>query len=217
MKLNRVQRDLQRVYDLETPHRVEDFLLHDQQIARALHRDFRADVPEQLLIGAFEDACGMSLYLDPTLMQSLADDSPHRELHERNLAAFLVAVEGVSHFLHTAWSALHDRRVTQLELELIAEIDKYLLGLQYVARQRGNVDPAGWHRIVFGKTTVRADLEPEQSERYRTAHRLAARFCTMLAEQYDLAPPERAALAHLRRFCRWPRLTKMAAIDRHRR
>ncbi len=52
--------------------------------------------------------------------------SPLVRLNESNVADYWTALEGVSHFHYFAWNAGHDKPVTLLELELQAEIDKYV-------------------------------------------------------------------------------------------
>ena len=43
------------------------------------------------------------------------------------MECFCLALEGVSHFLYLIWNASFDRSVTLLEMELQAEIDKFVM------------------------------------------------------------------------------------------
>jgi hypothetical protein len=85
----------------------------------------------------------LGLYLAPGLLDRLRQDDPLRRLHDGNLADLCLLIEGVSHFLGVAWHATQERPVTCLELELQAEIDKYVLALLLAARQRRGRVPRG--------------------------------------------------------------------------
>ncbi len=45
------------------------------------------------------------------------------------------ALEGVSHFVYLAWNAGHDKPVSLLELEMQAEVDKYVGSYWLMRRQ----------------------------------------------------------------------------------
>ena len=47
-------------------------------------------------------------------------------LDGENLADFWSALEGVSHFTYYAWNAARDKSVSLFELELQAEVDKFV-------------------------------------------------------------------------------------------
>ena len=70
----------------------------------------------------------MALYIDAAVLERLARRDPFDALTHENLADYLTAAEGVSHFVYVAWNTGHDKPVTLLELELQAEVDKYVLG-----------------------------------------------------------------------------------------
>ena len=47
-------------------------------------------------------------------------------LNENNVADYWTALEGVSHFTYYAWNAARDKPVSLFELELQAEVDKFV-------------------------------------------------------------------------------------------
>jgi hypothetical protein len=85
---------------------------------------------------------------------------------------------------------------TQLELELQAEVDKFVL-FAFGAGGDGNLDARGLHRRLYANVTYLHGPGTEQGERYRLANELAARLAARLLER-DAAD----ARAILRRFYR---------------
>src|SRR5690606_12241291 len=81
---------------------------------------------EQLLVVEAEGEMNIALYLEPAVIANLSTHDPSRRLGDHNLGDFLLAVEGVSHFIYTVCCARAERPVSQLELELQAEVDKYV-------------------------------------------------------------------------------------------
>ncbi|MBL8717072.1 MAG: hypothetical protein JNL79_13810 [Myxococcales bacterium] len=86
-------------------------------------------------------------------------------------------VEGVSHFLLVCERARADRSTTQLELELQAEVDKWLV-LSNAARLPPDAD-GELRDALFEDVTFVSD-----DERYRTANAFAARFTHRLSRSH---------------------------------
>ena len=128
---------------------------------------------------------GVALYLDPEVLRRLEHADPHRALTEHNLADYCTALEGVSHFVYSTWRLERDLPVSLLELETQAEVDKYAVTVFFLARQTGAmVYPAQVHARLFDRVRFDARLEPDEYERYRTAHRCAARYCRRLERRF---------------------------------
>ena len=83
----------------------------------------RRSPTEKLLLSEEADELHLALYLDAGLLERLAERDPLEELGPGNLEDFCKVLEGLSHFNYLTWNAT-DRRVTMLELELQAEVDK---------------------------------------------------------------------------------------------
>lgn len=212
VQLNALQLQLEQIYDLSTPHRVEDFLLVDPGMAGWLCNTNQA-VEEQLLVRENEDGLEVSLFLRETLLARLSDDDPTITLHTGNLADFCLAVEGVSHFLHLVWNAGHDRSVTRLELELLSEIDKFVTATALACQQTGSTHSLALWRALFRTCRFRNDLEPECRQRYYEANRLAALYCDTLQGRFELAPGDPGLHRELRRFQRLPKSDKIHHIE----
>lgn len=87
--------------------------------------------------------------------------------------------EGVSHFVYVANRARQELPATQLELELQAEVDKFvLLVLEQLPYDRGEALTV--HSRLYERVRFLHEPGTELGERYRTANDLAARFVRRL-------------------------------------
>ncbi len=202
------------IYDLPTEYRVHDFLFTERERLPAALRTSPTD--EQVLVLEQGGDAAVGLYLAPELLERLRAANPLEALHGGNLADYWTALEGVSHFLCLAWHAGHDRAVSLLELELQAEIDKYVTSWWLLRRQCPATHPAGLRRLLFERTRIDPALALGRERLYREANRYAARFCRRLERELpDRQRRVRAeTLAGLRRFYRLNRQRKLEHIDR---
>jgi hypothetical protein len=163
----------------------------------------------------------MSLYLDPELLERLARADPLTCLHAGNLADCWTALEGVSHFMYLAWNANHDKPVSLLELEMQAEVDKYIASYWLLRQQWPQRFPAELRRVLFERTRVDPRLSRARARVYREASHYAEKFCRRLERTLARAPGGAAhasgaseVLAELRRFYRLTHARKRAHIER---
>ncbi|HWW19591.1 MAG TPA: hypothetical protein VNZ06_02190 [Steroidobacteraceae bacterium] len=215
MVLQPLQHLLSDIYDLPVQYRVDDFLFTERSALPAAVRESQTD--EQVLVLDEGDEAAVGLFLDPQLLARLAAANPVEALNSGNVADYWTALEGVSHFICLAWNAAHDRAVSVLELELQAEIDKYVGSWWLLREQDPERYPAELHRLLFERTHIDSRLAGDRAELYRQAHQYAARFCRRL-ERLLLAETVRRrheALCELRRFYRLSRERKMTHIQRH--
>jgi hypothetical protein len=203
----RVQRGLEALYRVETGVAVDDFVIDEAARARlCAGRRPR----EQLLLREDDGELLVALFLDDAALDNLARHDPSRALDDRNLGDFLLAVEGVSHFIYAIRCAQGDRPVTQLELELQAEVDKYVTCLLAIATEPAV--SAAIRRRLFVDCAYEDDLDADERARYRAANDNAHRYASWL-EQTFVAPrriPD--MLAEIRRFYRRGLAGKLAAI-----
>jgi len=212
--LKALQSLLAGIYDLPVAHDVSEFLLTDRN---RLPSGVRAkDSDEQVLVAEEGGTLWVSVYLEPAVLQRLASADPFEALHGGNIADYWTALEGVSHFVYLAWNASHDRPVTLLDLELQAEIDKYVSSLWLLREQNPHRFPVELHHVLFERTRVDTVLAGDRMELYRRASFYAERFCRRLAR--TLRPSgfnaHAAAIAELRRFYRLSREPKLQHIER---
>src|SRR5215470_19233391 len=175
MILRQLQELIGGIYDVNVNHDVYDFLVTDRERLPAGARNGGTD--EQLILAPQSDAVGVSLYLDPALLDRLKQADPMIRLNEENVADYWTALEGVSHFLYFAWNAGHDKPVTLLELELQAEIDKYVASYLLLKRQFPERFPAELMRLLFERTRIDPQLANGREHLYRAASRHAEKFC----------------------------------------
>jgi hypothetical protein len=137
-------------------------------------------------------------------------------LHDGNVADYWTALEGVSHFLYLAWNAGHDKPVSLLELEMQAEIDKYVASYWLMRRQFPDRFPGELLRLLFEKTRIDPRLARGREAMYREASRYAEKFCRRLEQSLRGArgDSEGEVLAELRRFYRLTNARKVAHIQR---
>ena len=100
---------------------------------------------------------------------------------EVSLDVLCQVVEGVSHFVYLADRIRQERRMTRLELELQAEVDKFVIvGFTALAHPDR---AAAWrlvNRLYEGVRFLHGP-DTEEGERYRIANDLAAKFCARFA------------------------------------
>jgi len=177
-----LQQWLQRVYEIEVEYDVMDFLITDRKLVMALQGgEARPDCPEKLLLRESPEEMAMSLYLSPEVLQALGDQDTAGSNHRTE--AFCQAVEGVSHFLYLAWRAGFERELTQFELELQAEIDKFigLVTLNQEADRSSGAELCSW---LFDRVSFESGLDNEHQERYEVANFYAGHYCRQLSHRY---------------------------------
>ena len=102
-----------------------------------------------------------------------------------------------------------------LELELQAEIDKYVTSWWLLREQDPARFPAELHRLLFERCRVDDTLAGARADMYREANRYAARFCHHMQQLLAAQSSRRQqALSELRRFYRLSRELKMTHIRR---
>lgn len=206
--LSRLQRGIEQLYRIDTNVDVDDFLID----ADARDRLGVARAPrEQLLVSQSEGSVEIGLFVDRASLDNLERNDPSRALGEHNLGDFLLAIEGVSHFVYLVWRAAADQPVSPLELELQAEVDKYVTCL--LTAEGDAEDAHRLHRRLFEQFAFEPDLDAVERRRYRVANSNAARYSASLQERYISRRRTSDMLAELRRFYRLPLAAKLAFIE----
>jgi hypothetical protein len=211
VQLQCLQHHLAVLYELDTLPNVEDFLTTDRQLISEL--DGSRPSKEKLLVQELGDELGVSLFLDPDVLQRLRDDDPIDRLHDGNIDDFWLALEGVSHFVYLSWKAGRGRQVSLLEMELQAEVDKYIVAVGLFGEQRQGKIPRHLHYCLFELPTFAADLDDNELERYHHANRYAGKYCLHLQSHFLEADRRRGLLSELRRFYRLAQPDKIHRIE----
>ena len=118
---------------------------------------------------------------------------------EGNLDPICQIIEGVSHFVYLADRAARKREATQLELELQAEVDKYVV----LAASLDGFDEVVSRKLrtqLYDEVTFAHEADTELGERYRVANDYARRFTARLERDYVSRARYGELHAELRRF-----------------
>ena len=159
-----IQRRLMAYYGLGSLPDVDGFVVACEELSR-----------ERLLVRHAGDTLELRLELPADMLQVAGPLS---------LDQLCQLVEGVSHFVLVAERGRHELPTTQLELELQAEIDKFIaLGVAAeTPLDAGRL--AELHGRLFDGARFLHAPDSERGERYRTAHRLAVRYLRRLFSRY---------------------------------
>jgi hypothetical protein len=187
-----VQRALERVYQLDRVVDVNAFVQPAQEGER-----------EALLVRESDDGTvEMALRL-PLLGQRELD------IGDRDLDPLCQIIEGVSHFVYLTGRAEGGRAATQLEMELQAEVDKYVvLAGALVSSQSssprafGLRSSARLRKRLYEAVSFEHAEGTELGDRYRIANHLAARFVWSLERRYLASGRFAEMRGELRRFYR---------------
>lgn len=210
-----LQRQLEQIYEVDIPHSVDDFLITDPEVLKAVQGSDDGDtseVEERLLVVQDGDSVDIALYLDNEIIDRLTADDPTSNLHDGNLADYCTAMEGVSHFLYLVWNARYERGVSLMELEMQAEIDKYVSMAFLFSQQGSGRVPSTLYRWLFEKPTFDTSLDRASLERYRDANYYASQYCARLEKRY-LSQNGRAGIVNdLRRLYRLTHRAKISCV-----
>lgn len=147
--VSRVAQALREYYRIEHEFDIRDFVREGAPGSR-----------EELVLRQRSEDLELCLVLPPR-----DDERPDDVDH------FLQVVEGVSHFLLVVERARVDRPTTQLELELQAEVDKFV-----VLAQDSDAHARHLHTRLYEQVRFIHAEGSEAGARYRLANSLAARF-----------------------------------------
>lgn len=211
--LSRLQRGLETLYRVETHLDVDAFVVDATARGEALMGGTPRRPREQLLIRhSYPDSVGLGLFIDGEALENLERHDPARGLHEANFSDFCLALEGVSHFVYVALRAAQDRGVSELELELQAEVDKFVSCVLLV-----DADGAGSTEVsrrLYDDVSYHDDLDGDEHDRYRTANDEARRYAGSLERRYLREQRVPDMLGELRTFYRLGLEEKLGHIAR---
>ena len=201
-----VQRRLESLYALEPESPVTDFLIAEEDAARYPGGGSRTLVKED------GGALSVGVVLEEGLCADLARDDPRVRLSGANLGPFCTLTEEVSHFLYVLFCARAERSVTQLELELQGEVDKYLTAVVFLSLQNEGAVSPRLRDLLFRRYRLAEGLSPERAERYRMASSLGERYCAHLEARFLRQSRLADLTREARRFYRLGQREKLEAI-----
>ncbi len=203
----RVQAALERLYQLPVGLDLAPFL-----------RRAEGDEREALLVRESDESMELSLRV-PELSQSRAFDLEDG----KSLDALCQLIEGVSHFVYLTNRAEAQRETTQLELEVQAEVDKYIVLSASVGEARETSGASGsrpFDRVarsqrvrerLFDRVTYVHHAHTDEGQRYRAANECARRFVRRLEREFIAHCRFGEMHTELRRFYRMGQADKLRA------
>ena len=172
----RVHQTLVGYYGLPAQPPVGDFI------------DYRRGVRERVLVREADDALEVRVEL------------PEEAEAPANLDVTCQLIEGVSHFMLIAERVRRRLPVTELELELQAEIDKFVLLAVARTQPLHPLATARLRRRLFDAPLFLHEEGEERGDRYRLANRIAGQLAAHIDVAYLRRRRARALRRRLRRF-----------------
>ena len=202
-----VQRRLEALYALDHQAPVTEFLIPVEHAG---------DYPgggSRTLVTQKGDDVSLGVVLEDSVRARLAAADPRVHLDRDNLDPFCVAAEEVSHFVYLFFCARAARQVTQLELELQGEVDKYLSSVFLLCLQNeGAVSPL-LRELLFRRYRLAAHVTDEEGRaRYHRASDLAYRYCGYLEARFLRRSQLQELTREARRFYRLGQRDKLERI-----
>ena len=185
MTISFFQEELEAIYGVRAP-RVVDYLI-DREGARASVGD-EPRAPEVLLVRESAEGLELGLFLDDAIVEATSAADPHDPRPLLTAASALprvaCAAEGVSHFVYLATRAAAGGRVSLLELEVQAEVDKFALLLLHLWRRGLRKLSPALRRRLYERVRYHAFLGEDALERYRLANRLGGGYARWLEDEF---------------------------------
>lgn len=213
MPLKHIQERLQDIYEIDTGYAVSDFVFTDENIKQCLDETGN-NVRETVYVQKRDDYLDISVYLHADVIDHLERDDPHAGLHSGNIDDFFLVAEGISHFIGLVWHGSYNRQVSLLELELQAEIDKFVLVNSFPDCHLSGEKTRQLHTLLFEAVEFHSDLNELEQKRYQDANFYAGKYCRALERTYLTKDDARLMLNELRRFYRLSLANKLHHINR---
>jgi hypothetical protein len=201
-----VQRRLEALYALEPHAPVTDFLIPEAAAGAYPGGGSRTLIQQE------GDEIAVAVVLEDEVGACLAESDPRLHLDRRNLGPFCTMTEEVSHFVYLLFCARAERTVTELELELQGELDKYLSAVFLLCLQNEGAVSTGLRELLFREYQLVDHMTPERASRYRLANDLAFRYSGYLEERYLRRSKMSDLAREARRFYRLGQRDKLERI-----
>lgn len=196
--IRKIDKAIQDLYNLEGGYRATDFLLKP--------RSEKSPTPHPsgslLLQNDGEESFNVGIYFNNEAKKTLDEFQNWNpgEWTQRQLSAFSVATEEVSHFRYWLFHSHSGRDLSEFEMELQGEVDKFIITLfANPSFEKKNI--GALFEQIFVKYSVSEELDEEQIERYLQANAYAMTFIQSILPMVENSENE-AVLQTLRKFYR---------------
>ncbi len=210
--IRKIDLALKEIYNLDSSQTAEEFLIQELKEGLQVRS---ANYHGALLIKEDGDL-NVGIYLDEEIKSGLmgAEKKEPGDWNIEELNAFAVATEEISHLNYLIYVAGCGRQVSQLELELQGEIDRFVVF--YYAMKSQNIDEEKLFQDLlerfFSLFRWKDGLAPLEKDRYAMAHSLARRFFHREAKHFSKHCKEETRLRFLRTFYRLNAPEKLSRI-----
>jgi len=220
--VQKIDRAIKQLYNLDSPHRAENFLI-----------DSNSPKLRTMPVVAPSEQAGAVIIKISKLEEGNVDlgiifgEKVQAELSQiervepaqwpfLQINALSVAAEEISHFHYLVDRFQLEHTVTQLELELQGEIDKFLL-IFFLTQQASKENPNLFEKIfdqVFSHFHWTRGLSSEDQQRYEQANTQARQFIKNFGESVWSRKSPEQCLDYLRHFYRLSQSEKLGFISR---
>ncbi|MGR3303064.1 MAG: hypothetical protein ACUZ8I_11245 [Candidatus Scalindua sp.] len=216
--INELQEKIEKTYALDTGiTNIEQYIIGDKGYKEFYAKEgirtvVKSHSGAKVLIRDTGDTLKVSIYYPDELIRELEDNDPRLGLHDGNVDLCASFVEELDHFLFIAQNYKQNRPFSLLELELQANVTKYLVLKYFIALQNKSIKLSKFDKEyiryhLFYKRKY--DIE-DASERKR--YEDAGKFGMIYTEYIDLLPHE-DRLRDLRQFSRMTCPSKIRHIQ----
>lgn len=203
-----LQKKLEDLYSVQCPQAVEEFVLEEEW-----KKEFSKQVPwithsaEILMVEQKNEELSIGLFLDPQLLE-VSDAWAWETLDAEQIKQLFPLIEGVSHFVYLLWHAQQEKPLTQLELELQGEVDKFILFSEHATPEE--------QRAFLSQLSIKGgwiqNLSALEKERYALATLLSRKYCHAI-QQWKAFPEGKDFLEEIREFYRMNQQEKIHHIE----
>lgn len=207
--IRRLQATLESIYKVEVPVDAADFVVDSRRRAHLEDRLGARLPPDRealWILQEADDEVSVALVVDDDLFDADVLDGGDLDRH-------CALLEGVSHFVYFIDRATSRRPLTLLEMELQAEVDKFLTTWLAHLDAQAPLDLDDLTERLFVRFRVPERAARHETERYLAANRLAWRYCDWLARTYFRPDRLEPLWPELRRFWRMGHSEKIAHIE----
>jgi len=175
--LKQIHQSLQDLNGIETSLSIMDFVKPTKGLNKVIFQE-ENEVAE------------IAVCLNEKLLSRVEDTNLPEDFSLEKLPDLSVVVEELSHFNTYCEKALKDQPVSELELEVQAEVDKFGLALEWLSKRNEDHLKEQVFELLFKEITLGEWVLPDKRALYEDAHLIARNFCRKLMHE-DLNHSER--------------------------
>jgi len=187
--LLQVDSRLKKINGIQHSWQVEDFVMP-------------TETENTLLISERGEDADLAICLQKDLLDELSGLSFPNDFSLKVFPRVSLLVEELSHFHFYCVNATHQRKISALEMEVQAEVDKFSFALDCLEEMNLRNLEDDVFGILFNQLQLGPWVKSEERSRYQEAHQIARAFCRKLLrsttdrsatiqEFYRMSPEER--------------------------